>query len=148
MGAGHWELEADTVALRGSPPLSQGGAGPRLTWLAVSLLLFQTLLPVLHQPPYLTVNQAVPAWVLTSLCRSGAAIDASGDTQQQAPAMKAPFCPICLSAQISGTFLPANTVDTPPPRDLEGIVLHNPPAVFIATIRDRGPPARAPPGTG
>ncbi len=118
---------------------------PRLTWLAVLLLLFQTLLPLLHRPPYPTVDDAVPAWVLASLCRSGAAIDPSG---QQAPAKKAPFCPICLSTQISGTFLPANGVAAPPPRDLDGIVLHNPPPVFIATIRDRVPSARAPPVIG
>ena len=117
----------------------------RLTWLAVSLLVFQAILPLLHRPPYATVNYAVPAWVFSSLCRSGAAIYPSG---QQAPGKKAPFCPICLSAQISGTFLPANTVDTPLPRHLEGIVLDNPPAVFIATIRDHVPPARAPPVTG
>jgi hypothetical protein len=122
----------------------------RLTWLAVSLLVFQAILPLLHRPPYATVNYAVPAWVFSSLCRSGAAIHptSSDDKQQQAPTKKASFCPICLSAQISGTFLPANTVDTPLPRHLEGIVLDNPPAVFIATIRDHVPPARAPPVTG
>lgn len=134
-------------APKGPAPLTRRRR-PRLAWLAVSLLLFQTLLPLLHRPPYPTINDAVPAWVLNSLCRSGAAIDASGDNQQQVPTKKAPFCPICLSAQISGTFLPANSVAAPPPINVVGIVLPNPQAVFIATIRDHVPPARAPPVTG
>ena len=78
---------------------------------AVSLL-FQALLPLLHQPQVAANADGIPAWIFASLCRGAAADVATipADENQQPAPSTAPRCPVCLAAQLASLMLPPPTV--------------------------------------
>ena len=114
---------------------------------AVSML-FQALLPLLHQPQVAANADGIPAWIFASLCRGAAADVATipADENQQPAPSTAPRCPVCLAAQLASLMLP--------PPNVAGVTLpiHGEAARFqdttvapVIAARILSPQARAPP---
>ncbi len=116
-------------------------------------LLFQALLPVVHQPRPESAAADVPDWILSSLCRGGVSLDTVAiaadqiDRQPATPKMPTcPICPICLAAQFAGLlFLPPVPAALLLPAQSEAIRFSAIPVARILAARIRSPQARAPP---
>ena len=111
-------------------------------------LLFQALLPLLHQPQVAADADGIPAWIFASLCR-GAAADAAtiptDENQQPAPST-APKCPVCLAAQLASLMLPPpNVAGVTLPIQGEAARFQDATVAPVIAARILSPQARAPP---
>ena len=116
-------------------------------------LVFHAALLLVHQPVSATPDEAAQDGTIVLCTAFGLKVvslaDLSGDAEpQNAPDKNVtPYCPICLGAQLAGTYVPPAAADLPQPSaEIAAIVFITPRFDFVVArefISPLGP--RAPP---